>query len=105
MNVDAITESLDRPAVQGAARPAHARTAAEADDAPATRAAVREAVLALQSATTGLQFKLDESSGKLVVMVLDAATKEVLRQIPSPEAIAISRALSRTQSALLQTRA
>ena len=37
--------------------------------------------------------------------MLDAATREVLRQIQSPEAIAISRALSRIQSALLQTRA
>ena len=105
MNLDGITETMDRPAVPGVPKANYAPDAKAPEETPATRAAVRDAVRALQEATTGLEFKIDESSGKVIVTVLDAATREVLRQIPSPEAIAISRALSRTQSALLQTRA
>jgi flagellar protein FlaG len=102
MNLDAISEAKLAPATPLASKAAQGRAEAYPEE-PATRAAILDAVRVLQTAATGLQFSLDESSGKMIIVVLDAVTKEVLRQIPSPEAMAISRALSRTQSALLQT--
>lgn len=49
-----------------------------------------------------LRFQVDELSGRTVITVLDAETKEVVRQIPSPELLAVMRHLERF-GALLDT--
>jgi flagellar protein FlaG len=41
----------------------------------------------------GLKFSLDEDSERPIVKVVDTATKEVIRQIPSEEALAIAKSL------------
>ena len=51
-----------------------------------------------------LSFRVDKGSGRTVITVVDAATKEVIRQIPSEEVLAISRALE-TFSGLLDVHA
>jgi flagellar protein FlaG len=40
-----------------------------------------------------LRFQVDELSGRTVITVLDAQTKEVVRQIPSPEWLEVVRRL------------
>jgi flagellar protein FlaG len=40
-----------------------------------------------------LSFRIDEGSGRTVITVVDAVTKEVIRQIPAEEVLAVSRAL------------
>jgi flagellar protein FlaG len=40
-----------------------------------------------------LSFRVDELSGRTVITVLDAATKEVVRQIPPPELLAVMHRL------------
>ncbi len=40
-----------------------------------------------------LEFSVDQNSGRNVVKIIDKSTKEVLRQIPSEEAIHIAQAL------------
>jgi flagellar protein FlaG len=40
-----------------------------------------------------LSFHVDEASGRTVITVRDAATKQVVRQIPAEEVLAVSRAL------------
>jgi flagellar protein FlaG len=40
-----------------------------------------------------LSFQVDEASGRTVITVRDAATKQVVRQIPAEEVLAVSRAL------------
>lgn len=40
-----------------------------------------------------LRFQVDELSGRTVITVLDAETKEVVRQIPSPEWLEVVRRL------------
>jgi flagellar protein FlaG len=42
-----------------------------------------------------LRFQVDEISGRTVITVLDAETQEVVRQIPSPEFLAVVRHLER----------
>jgi flagellar protein FlaG len=49
-----------------------------------------------------LRFQVDELSGRTVITVLDAETQEVVRQIPSPELLAVMRHLERI-GALLDT--
>jgi flagellar protein FlaG len=49
--------------------------------------------LALATAQRDLSFRIDQGSGRTVITVVDAATKEVVRQIPAEEVLALSRAL------------
>jgi uncharacterized FlaG/YvyC family protein len=48
-----------------------------------------------------LRFKFDELSGRTIITVLDEATKEVVRQIPPPELLAVMRRLEEQSGALL----
>jgi flagellar protein FlaG len=58
---------------------------------------VREAVERLNellgNKQRNLRFQVDEGSGRTVITVINAATKEVVRQIPSAELLAIARKL------------
>jgi flagellar protein FlaG len=41
-----------------------------------------------------LEFRVDDDSGRMVVTVMDPATDEVVRQIPSEEALQIAQAIA-----------
>jgi flagellar protein FlaG len=73
-----------------------------ADDA---RRAIEEAGRRLAQKASELTFEFDDASGRVVVKLVDARTREVLRQIPSEEALAIARALESDTAvgALLRT--
>lgn len=94
-----------------AASPRAVDTSREADSIPPPpsheelEAAVQEMRDALQPVARSLQFSIDESLGKTVVRVLDGATKEVIRQIPSEEALEIAKALDKLQGVLLRQEA
>lgn len=49
-----------------------------------------------------LAFSVDEDSGRTVVKVIDRVTDEVVRQIPSQEALDIARALDKFRGMLIQ---
>lgn len=51
---------------------------------------------------TDLQFKIDEDSGRTVVSVVDAGDGTVLRQMPTEEALRVSRALDKALGTLIQ---
>ncbi|TFW26016.1 flagellar protein FlaG [Duganella callida] len=46
-----------------------------------------------QAQSSGLEFSIDTDTKLTVVKVVDQSTKEVLRQMPTPEALAIAKAL------------
>jgi flagellar protein FlaG len=73
-----------------------------ADD---VRRAIEEAGRRLAQKASELTFEFDDASGRVVVKLVDARTREVLRQIPSEEALAIARALQSDTAvgALLRT--
>lgn len=48
-----------------------------------------------------LRFQFDELSGRTIITVLDEETKEVVRQIPPPELLAITRRLEEQSGSLL----
>lgn len=93
--------SSDAAVAQGAARaPATAVETANAVKASAavpTLDQVNEAVSQLnksaQAKSQGLEFSVDSDTKRTVVKVIDQSTKEVLRQIPSPEALEIAKSL------------
>lgn len=52
----------------------------------------------LQERAPGLEFSVDSDSDRAVVKVVDKDTNEVIRQMPSREAIDIAKALDKLQS-------
>ncbi|PSJ18438.1 flagellar biosynthesis protein FlaG [Nitrosomonas supralitoralis] len=62
--------------------------------------AVNEIEKFAQAASQNLKFSIDEDTGKTVIKVMDATTDEIVRQIPSEEAIDIARSLSKIHGAL-----
>ena len=58
----------------------------------------------MRSVATNLQFEKDSSSGKTVVRVIDSETQQVLRQMPSEEMLAMSKALDRLQGLMVHLR-
>ncbi len=46
-----------------------------------------------QQAQSDLQFQVDESSGRMYFKIVDARTKEVIRQVPSEEFLVMARKL------------
>lgn len=45
----------------------------------------------LQELGTSLQFSVDKKHGEMVIKVVDTETREVIRQIPAEEALAVAR--------------
>ena len=67
--------------------------------------AVSQLNKASQDKTQGLEFSIDNDSKRTVVKVIDQTTREVLRQIPTQEALEIAKALeskSTTAGLLIQ---
>jgi len=52
-----------------------------------------------------LQFVVDEDTGRTVVKVVDGATDEVIRQIPSEEILSIAKALDKLSGLLIEQKA
>lgn len=91
-------------ALSNGALPAPHKAAAAPPGEAARRAAVEQAVESLRQHTGGaLEFVVDGQ--RTIVKVVDKETNTVLRQMPSPEAIAISRALERMQGILIRLKA
>lgn len=63
--------------------------------------AVSELNKSAQAKSQGLEFSVDNDSKRTIVKVVDQTTKEVLRQMPSPEALQIAKALDNTKSLLI----
>jgi len=53
----------------------------------------------------GLAFKVDENSGQAVVTVLDRDTGDIIRQMPSEEALKLAEKLSEVTGLLMKTEA
>lgn len=61
--------------------------------APQVDAAIEAANRSMQAVATNLKFEKDNTSGKIVVRVIDSETQQVLRQMPSEEMLSMSKAL------------
>lgn len=60
---------------------------------------------AMRNQSTNLEFSLEEGSDRPIVKVTDKNTGEVIRQMPSKEALEIAHAIDRMQSLLLNQKA
>lgn len=59
----------------------------------------------LKPLNSSIEFSIDQDSGRTLVKVIDTDTKDVLRQFPSKEALAISSELDKLQGLLVREKA
>ena len=109
--------SPSSPAPSSPAAPARAGSLSAAGNssttsplqAPPDQAGIQQALEevreALAPVAQNLRFSLDEDSGRTVIKIVDTATDEVIRQIPSEEILAIAKALDKLQGVLIRQQA
>ena len=59
----------------------------------------------VSSRQSELSFSIDDASGSQIVKIMDIQTKQVIRQFPSEEAVAIAQALDKLQGLLIRDKA
>lgn len=105
MQIDPLNSATQGTTVPAAAtRPAPAPVAAVPHSPPSdaeVQAAVAKINQVLKESHNSLQFEIDGETGKTIVRVIDEDTKEVLRQFPSEEVLAIARAIPLISGTLL----
>lgn len=95
-------------AVPEAAQPAQAQAVVpeqsegEPPSAEALQAAVKQIESYLKGSERSLEFKVDEASGRTVISVRDAASGDLIRQIPSEEALRLARSLGSGSKSLIE---
>ncbi len=57
---------------------------------------------AMKDRSQDLEFSVDDDSDRTIVKVVDKTTQEVIRQMPTEEALEIAKALDRLQSLLVK---
>lgn len=67
--------------------------------------AVQEIEKFVQSIKRNLEFSIDEASGKVVVKVIATESGEVVRQIPSEEALKLAESLNTASNVLFDAKA
>ncbi|ATE59437.1 flagellar protein FlaG [Thauera sinica] len=94
------------PAEQGGAVPAQGVDGAgRVPGAGELQKALEDVARAVAPMAQSLEFSLDKDSGRTVVKVMDTETNEVIRQIPSEEVLAISKAVDKLKGLLLKQQA
>lgn len=76
----------------------------ETSDADVLRA-VERINESLPPSSQGIEFAVDADSERVIVKVVDRETREVLRQMPTQEALDIAKALDRNQGLLIRQEA
>ena len=105
------TTAVAKPAVVLPFRSAatEARPAEQADSRGDDDGALTQAVAELNRYVAGtrtdLRFAVDSEAGQLVVSIIDAENGQVLRQMPSLEALRIARYLEHDRLGLIRQRA
>lgn len=75
------------------------------ESADKLKAAVQEIDKFVKSIQRNLEFSIDEGSGQVVVKVIASDTGEVVRQLPSAEALKIADSLQNAHSLLFEAKA
>ena len=93
--------SVDTPMNQS---PSRSENVAQSD-----KQAVESAVASMQESTQAMQrnlaFSIDDSTGRMVVKVTDSASGEVIRQMPTEEALRLAESLDEMRSLLFKAQA
>lgn len=105
----ATTLQAEPVAVSGRSKAGEETAPATAATPQASREDVEAAVATIQdfvqTVRRSLNFSLEEGSGRVVVKVTDASSGDVIRQIPSEEALQLAENLSEVRSLLFKAEA
>ncbi|MFJ3058393.1 flagellar protein FlaG [Herbaspirillum sp. NPDC087042] len=118
-STSAADSSINYPPAQAAANPnpvapavapaASASTTTTSDAPKPTDKQVDHAVSKLNdfaaANASSLSFAKDDTSGKMVIKIMDTETNTLIRQIPSQEAINIAQSIDKLQGLLLKEKA
>ena len=89
------------PAAEKPAEPLRQTPAAPPVEVRKIESVTRQIDTFLRSMNRSLQFRLDESTGRMIVSITDAETGEVIRQVPGDEALRIAQNLESRLSGML----
>ena len=103
-NATVSTVAVATSAATPATNPVVAQKPARPDPQKAAQAA-KEINDFLKSASAGIEFQVDKQSERVIVRVVDTETKQLIRQVPTEEMVAISHALDRMTGLLLAQKA
>lgn len=98
-------QATERSTATPAAQPAVAAAIPAATGSLQLAQAVSQLNQTMQSHASDLEFSVDKDSHSTVVKVVDQKTKELIRQMPSVEALEIAKALDRMQGLLVNQKA
>lgn len=100
-------QAVDKPLVRSAEvkDEGSKREPVEVQSAGEVKSAVAEIEKFLKETRRNLEFSTDEESGKIVVKVIASESGELIRQIPSEEALRIAHSLSDVKSVLFDAKA
>lgn len=124
MNIPSVTASSVTSALRQSAReiqptdrqaqPVAANNTAQGDTANASQKStnVEELNAVIKSVNdfikpfnNNLQFNIDQDTGQTVVKIMDSATKEVIKQIPSEDMLVLAKALDQLKGLLVKQKA
>ncbi|MFQ6572771.1 flagellar protein FlaG [Pseudomonas sp. UM16] len=104
-----VEQAADKPTTQTvqavqAVKEAKASTQDNQSEIEKVKSAVRDIETFLASNRRNLEFSTDEESGRIVVKVIASETGELIRQLPSEEALRIAHSLSDVNSLLFDAK-
>jgi flagellar protein FlaG len=106
---EAVSSPMRDVPVQGKAQARAQNSEAAPSNATPSSAQIQQAMHKLQQViepvANDLSFSVDEQSGKTVVRVIDSVTKELIRQIPADEVLAMARSIDQQAGLLVQAKA
>jgi flagellar protein FlaG len=94
-----------RPAVPAVQSTSAVQQASPAASSKQLEQAIKDINKALQEQGRGLQFEIDPETRQSIVKVVDTETNQVIRQMPTKDALDIAHALDRLQSLLVRQKA
>lgn len=103
-NATVSTVAVATSAATPATNPVVAQKPAPPDRQKAAQAA-KEINDFLKSSSAGIEFQIESQSERVIVRVVDTETKQLIRQVPTEEMVAISHALDRMTGLLLAQKA
>jgi flagellar protein FlaG len=102
-NNTSTAAAVQAPAQQAAAQVQQVQAPEKSsEDFEETLAGAKKAV---EEAGAKLEFSIDQDSGKTIVKVMDSATNEVIRQIPSEELVTLAKNMTKMEGMLISQKA
>ena len=104
-----VEQANERPVVRPVEAVESTAPAKESADSGLTEAekvknAIKDIETFLASSRRNLEFSTDEESGRIIVKVIASETGELIRQLPSEEALKIAHSLSDVNSLLFDAK-